>query len=80
MTDKVDRMMPGIFISVMLAITVSCITQESLAPSAAMVPWLVHFLIILGIWVSYYRTQMNEIYYETEYYDYGQYEPQQYEL
>jgi len=79
MMDKVDRMMPGIFISLMLAITVSCLTQESLSPSPAMVPWLVHFFIILGIWVSYYRTQMNEIYYKPEYYDYDQYESQQYE-
>lgn len=59
--DKVDRMMPGIFISLMLAIMASCLTQESLAPSSSMVPWLVHFYIILGIWISYYRTQMMEL-------------------
>ena len=69
--DKVDRMMPGIFISVMLAITVSCLTQESLSPSPAVVPWLVHFLVIFGIWISYYRTQMAELnaMWETEYYE-----------
>jgi len=73
MTDKIDKMMPGIFISLMLAITVSCLTQESLVPSTAVVPWMVHFYIILGIWTSYYRTQMLENFGDLEYLDSGQY-------
>lgn len=60
-SSRVDKTMCGIFISLMLGIAASCITQESLAPSPAMIPLLTHFFILLGIWRSYYRRQMLEI-------------------
>ena len=73
MVDKVDRMIPGIFISFMLGMVVSCLTQESLAPALGMMMVLMYFLIILGIWVSYYRTQIAEFgaIEELEYTDYA---------
>ena len=61
MTNKTDRTIPGIFISLMLGMSVTCLTQSTFAPSSAVVPWLLHFYLMLGIWVSYYRTQMLEI-------------------
>lgn len=62
MTDKVDKMIPGIFMSLMLGLAVSCMTSETLSPSAGMVSWQIHFYIIFGVWVSYYRAQMTELY------------------
>jgi len=73
LTEPIDKLMPSIFISFMLAVTASCLTQESLAPSASLIPWLVHFYLILGIWISYYRTQMLEISSEMEYFEDGLY-------
>ncbi len=78
--DKADKVVPGIFMSLMVALLTVSMTGGVMAPARGGTSWMVLFYLILGIWVSYYRTQMNEIYYETEYYDYGQYEPQQYEL
>lgn len=62
MVDKVDKMIPGIFMSLMLGLAVSCMTSETLSPSAGMVSWQIHFYIIFGVWVSYYRVQMTELY------------------
>lgn len=72
MTGKVNRMIPGIFISYMIGMVVSCLTQESLAPSLGMGVALLFFLLILGSWISYYRTQMMELsgMLEAEYWDY----------
>jgi len=53
--DRVEKVLPGILIAVLAGILVSGFTQESLAPSASMVPWLLHFYLILGIFVSWYR-------------------------
>jgi len=55
--DGPSRVIPSIFLSLVLAIVVSCLTQESLAPSSAMMPFLLHFYLILGIWMSHYRTE-----------------------
>lgn len=53
--DRVEKVLPGVLIAVLAGILVSGFTQESLAPSASMVPWLLHFYLILGIFVSWYR-------------------------
>ena len=58
MTDKINKMISWIFMFLILAIMASCLTQESLAPSASVISWMVHFLLILGIWLSYYIWQM----------------------
>jgi len=54
--DPSEKAAPAIFFSLMLAIVVSCLTQESLAPSFAMTPFLLHFYLVLGMFISYYRT------------------------
>jgi len=59
-TDRQRRAVPGIFMSLVVAIAVSCLTQESLAPSFSMTPYVLHFYLILGIWISHYRTEMIE--------------------
>lgn len=71
MTDKIDKMMPGIFASLMIGIVASCMFSETLYPVVSMVPWMVHFCLILGICTSYYRTQMAELNaaWEMEYYE-----------
>jgi len=56
--DGPSRVIPSVFLSLVLAIVVSCLTQESLAPSSAMMPFLLHFYLILGIWMSHYRSEM----------------------
>ncbi|MFQ5461891.1 MAG: O-antigen ligase family protein [Phycisphaerae bacterium] len=58
--DGPARVIPSIFLSLVLAIVVSCLTQESLAPSSAMMPFLLHFYLILGIWMSHYRAEMAQ--------------------
>jgi O-antigen ligase len=73
MTDKVDKMMPGIFISLMLGLVASCMFSETLMPAQGMVVWLAHFYMLLGIWISYYRTQMLENFADVEYFDGEQY-------
>jgi O-antigen ligase len=54
-TDPTTRVMCGIFLSMMIAALTSSLTQETLSPSLAMVPWTMHFYLILGLWVSWYR-------------------------
>ena len=73
MTDKVDKMMPGIFISLMLGLVASCMFSGTLIPGQGMVVWLAHFYLLLGVWISYYRTQMLESYVDLEYFDGEQY-------
>lgn len=82
MTDKVDKMIPGIFISLMMGLLASCMTSEVLSPFGAVLPSALHFYILLGIWTSYYRTQMMELSAEwvTEIGDYAYDEMQQPEL
>ena len=80
MTNRVDRMMPGIFISLMFGMSASCLTQSTFAPASAMVPWFVHFFIVLGIWISYYRTQMLESYVDLESFDGEQYAYDEYDF
>jgi len=60
-SGKSSKLIPSIFIALMFAIIASCLTQESLAPSFPMVPWLIHFFIILGLWISNYRAKIIEI-------------------
>ncbi len=54
-SDTADRSLAGIVISMMLAMAVSCMTQESLAPAPSMVPLVLHFYVVLGMIVSYFR-------------------------
>jgi O-antigen ligase len=70
-TDKIDKMMPGIFLAFMFGFMVSSIPGGGLLPSASGVPLFLYFCLLLGIWVSYYRTQMAElnVMWETEYYE-----------
>jgi len=53
--DPVNQVMAGILLSIMVAMLVSSLTQESLSPSFAQVAWLVHFYLVLGLWMSWYR-------------------------
>lgn len=59
--DKTDRMMPGIFLAFMLGLIISSTTGGSLLPSGSGIPFSVQLYVLLGIWVSYYRTQMLEL-------------------
>lgn len=59
-TDGPSRIAPSVFLSLVFAIVVSCLTQESLAPSFSMMPFLLHFYLIFGIWMSHYRTEMAD--------------------
>jgi len=65
-------MMPGIFLVFMFGFIISCIPGGCLLPSASGVPLFLYFCLLLGIWVSYYRTQMMELsgMLEAEYWDY----------
>ena len=58
--DPGSRTIAGAFTSLMLAIVVTCFTQESLLPIFSMFPFVLHFYIILGIFISYYRTEMAD--------------------
>ena len=80
MTDKVGKMMPGIFISLMLGLVASCMFSGTLVPGHGMVVWLAHFYIILGVWISYYRTQMLENFTDSEYFDGEQYVYDEYDF
>lgn len=53
--DPMVSTLSGVFASMMIACVVAAITQESLAPAHAMVGWLLHFYLVLGTWVSWYR-------------------------
>lgn len=57
-TDYTTKAVFGVFMSVMIGLCVSALTQETLAPASSMVPSLLHFYLILGIWVSWYRSEM----------------------
>lgn len=62
------------FMSLMLAVVMSYMTEEVLSPATGMVSWVVLFYLILGIWIGYYRTPVAELYdmCETEYEGYDQ--------
>jgi O-antigen ligase len=61
MTNPLDRMVPGIFFSLMLGLVASCAVSETLVPAAGVVILQVNIYILLGIWISYYRSQMLEL-------------------
>ena len=69
MVDKVDKMMPGIFISLMMGLVAGCTFGQSLTPSLTNFNLMIHLYLIFGLWVSYYRTSMTELYdaWEMEY-------------
>lgn len=60
MQDRASRILPNIFISIVCALVICSITTDSLVPTPSMIAWLLHFFIILGIWISYYRTYMGK--------------------
>ena len=70
MMDKVDKMMPGIFVSLMIGLAAGCMFGTSLTPSLANFNYMIHLYLIFGLWISYYRTSMTELYadWEMEYY------------
>ena len=55
--EPVAQVTAGVLLSMMIAMVVSSLTQESLSPSFAQVAWLVHFYLILGMWISWYRCE-----------------------
>jgi O-antigen ligase len=56
--DPTVKVMTGIMTSVMIAAVVSSLTQETLSPAFAQVPWMMHLLLVMGAWVSWYRAEM----------------------
>lgn len=65
--DNVTRVLTGVFMSVMVAIVVSALTQETMAPAPAMTTEILHFYLLFGIWVSWYRTEMWQKEYAAHY-------------
>ena len=77
--DRTDKLIPGIFMLLMVAVMAACLTGEILAPTVGVVSWVVIFYLMLGIWISYYRTQMMELssMWEAEYYNNYEQDPLQ---
>lgn len=65
-SDSKQRTIAGVMVSLMGGLFVTCLTQESLAPSPTVIPFTTHFYLILGLWVSYYRSTMCELYESTD--------------
>lgn len=55
--DNVTKVMAGVFMALFVGVLASGLTQESLMPTPSVTNWILHFYLMLGIWVSWYRTE-----------------------
>ena len=49
------------FLAMTTAALSSSFTQESLAPAGTMVPQLLHYYLLLGLWISAYRAERRQV-------------------
>jgi O-antigen ligase len=55
------RILTAAFLALTTAALSSSLTQETLAPGGSMVPLLLHYYLLLGLWISAYRAELAAV-------------------